>query len=352
MTNDKIQQFLFFINNDKRLTYPQKVRRDRLIAQNYTADSSKKTSPPIKQKHYPKAAVKFLYQFSSSEHLKWLTHAPDKNPDFDYDNYVKSARKYVRANSRELNSFTRDNILDFIGKEGGRGFKDYQDNVLNYSWSCPDVKAWCASHPNQHPYEAIIGDHEFSWYINAFKHAIEFRTDNINYTFSKLVRKFFRMKCPDFHLSFTENFTSVGQALKTFFDVRQFFLALEQICKWLDENKTKSIDLELDLINDTESDYFEFVIFHKGSYYTYDKTKSKGLSGDLEKTRRYLFNVADWRIETDCNNHSSISMDCLSEGHKMYKNSQNGYSMYTPIAVSGCPNVGGLKYIFKLYKNE
>ena len=160
------------------------------------------------------------------------------------------------------------------------------------------------------------------------------------------------MKCPDFHLSFTENFTSVGQALKTFFDVRQFFLALEQICKWLDDNKTKSIDLDLDLINNTDSDYFEFVIFHKGSYYTYDKTKSKGISGDLEKTRRYLFNVADWRIETDCNNHSSICMDCLSEGHEMFMDSQNQPRMYSEIKISECTNVGGLKYIFKFYKNE
>ncbi len=295
--------------------------------------------------HNPRKMVKFLYQFSINDNYKWFTHAPDPNMDFDYFKYVSDAEEQYNIISKSINTATWGNVKNFIFNTKIAP-KDSLDKKIEYSWR--DLSDWCLNNRNIHPYETLLGDYKFSHYIDIFKNTIEFRTDNPDYLFSNRLEDFFFDEVftqGDINLIFSDDFYSVGGHVRAYLDIRQFFIAIREMSKWIISNKAKGHEVEIGL--NESSDRYIFSIFHKGSYLNLDKEKMKGRSGDIEKVRNVLLNVADWTILSDTSTMGPLSIKCLCEQTKNVGSKVNSDNIIDELP----DKVGGVKHLITFYKN-
>ncbi|MEZ7867610.1 MAG: hypothetical protein QMB37_09205 [Paludibacteraceae bacterium] len=371
-------EFILELLETGKLTPAQK-ERVMLLSTNVIKDSSQKeneiikrieeieekikpvitTEPPdvkiIVHKHTPKEMVNFLHQFSKSDDLKWFTHNGCPLP-FDYDSTISTAKKLIPKYPKiSINYLTYSNVRRFLFEEINDKGKRYPcwDNIkiIQYTWF--DVKDWCKSHPQEDPFNAEINNEPFLPYINIFKNVIEFRTDNKDLTFFKRIKQLISNKIvTDINPIYTDNFKANSKSLNIYIDTNLFFKALTQIIDWININKAKSNELEIDLVSNPQ--YYKLEIFHKKSYITssIDNQKIKGIQGDFEKTRKNLFCVADWEILADFqygNKKVSYNITCLDintcinrKGSEQ-KISENVFSKLEK-------QIGGVKHILKLYK--
>jgi hypothetical protein len=308
--------------------------------------------------HRPINMVDFLYKFSLDEKFKWFTHDPDKDMVFNYQEYLSDAKKEYPKIAATINAKTWGNVQNFIFKTE-YPYKMYDNNIIEKSWR--NVEDWCNTNPNKHPFEAIISDVPFSKYINQFKNTIEFRTDNNQNNFKTRFKQFVKNKVGvDFQdeLIFSDSFNKIGSSLHTYIDVRLFFEAIAQLLKWIEENKSKSNRVELNL--KSLKDCYLLEIFHKDSYFSCDPDdeKLKGLSGDFEKTRQNLFCVADWRIQATIR-HGNISDNyriiCLDNNTVLTVSQRAANTKDRKLNENSIEKMDketkGIKHIIKLYKN-
>lgn len=303
--------------------------------------------------HSPQTMISFLYQFSINEKFKWFTHCPDKDMKFDYSTYILTAQNdFEKITGWHINDRTYYNVKNFIIKGTDRCKID-DKTPIECDWLDTRVKEWCEKNKNTHPYEAPIADKFFSNYIDQFKQLIEYRTDDKYQTFYSRTKKEIK-NCfgVDINVSFTNDFCEIGKSLKTYCDVRLMNNALKQIAQWIENNKSKSPNVEISLIE--ESSNYTLTIFHKDSYISLDPDDNKlqGLSGDFHEVRKCLFCVADFEILATFKHHQqneNYRIICLDSKTKL-KNKQ-----LTPIPPNDKTKtddtINGVKYLLKLYKN-
>ena len=303
---------------------------------------------PIKRfNHNPIDMVKLLYQFSFNEELKYLTHDPDADMVFLYSDYISKAKiKFDELTKKlSINTSTFMNISNFIFDTGSKA-QDAYDKRIEIGWK--EMSEWCIANKGKHPYDVLIGDYRFEHYINLFKNAIQFRTDNSDYLFSKRVRTFIQneaIRSSDIKITFKNNFRSIGSGIRTFIDVRQLFKFLRIIGKWIIENKAKGSTVVVDLSESDNS--YSLIINHEGSSLNLDDEKLKGLSGDFRKARNILLNVADWTIQADEYRRGALNICCLGN---MSQNVGKDVVSENIIDTFDAP-IGGVKHIITFYKN-
>src|SRR6218665_419816 len=207
-------------------------------------------NPEKQKKHSPKTMVKFLYHFSINEKFKWFTHNPEGLFKFNYNQYVDNANQdYNSATGWNINNVTYHNVKNFIINTGEKNKTNiYGKGNIKFSWR--DVEKWCTEHPDEHPYNAELDGEVFEKYINQFKQIIEFRTDDPDLTFNIRIRRLVRgMLGVDFKPHFTKSFNEIGQSVKLFCDINLLFSAIKQIVEWIQLNKVKSSQVEVNLEN-------------------------------------------------------------------------------------------------------
>jgi len=297
--------------------------------------------------HKPSDMVSFLYQFSINNDIKWFTHVPDADMNFIYPEYVEKAKKWFGDNTKKLsiNASTYTNISNFIFDTGSKAQDAYNERI-DCGWK--DMKEWCAANEGRHPYDVLVGDYRFEHFINVFKNTIQFRTDNSDYLFNKRVRSFLQKEVsnnPDIKISFTKEFRAIGSSTRTYIDVRQLFSFLKIIMKWIVENKTKGSAVGIDLYEDEAS--YTLSINHIGSYLNLDDEKLKGLSGDFQKARNILLNVADWTILADEYKRGALKIICLGSTTQNEGKEVVSENIIEPVQDA----IGGVKHLITFYKN-
>ena len=302
--------------------------------------------------HSPKTMVKFLYSFSLDDKFKWFTHDPEGFlTTFNYKEYIENAKgEYDKTTGWNINNGTYHNVKNFIIDTGESNKTNiFNKGKINCSWR--DLEKWCIEHPNTHPYRAEINNELFKKYINQFKHIIEFRTDDTDSTFNFRIKKVIRdILGVDFVPKFSQPFDDIGQAVKIYCDINLLLNSIEQIVNWIRLNKSKSNEVDINLID--FDDYYQLEIIHKNSYFSVapNNEKLKGISGDFDKTRKMLFSIADWEIITTIN-HNDVAADykitCLDSNSELMNN------ILTPNKIEKLnDNSNCVKHILKLYKTQ
>ena len=339
------------------LSFEEKRDFSELVARDLKGSESKLSKMATKKKpHSPKDMIGFLYQFSKDEFFKWFTHDPEQTPIDYVANYAKAeAHLQVAGFNRSLNSQTFANIKNFICKTNYVPLDAYGDKIP-FSWR--DAILWVEENPRSNPFSDCLSDGKpFKDYVAAFKNTIEFRTDDERMRFGLRLTDFLYNQCDLSHeitgrLDFIDDSVdTIGCSLRAFIDVRLFFCALRQIVKWIDEKKAISRVASISL--EASSDSYTLQVFHKGSFLDIDNTKIKGQDGDFEKVRKFLFCVADWRIEADRRydgKSSPVQIDCLNSSTVGILDKDGlllSENEVTPLA----EEVGGVKHFIKFYKN-
>jgi hypothetical protein len=308
-------------------------------------------NPEKQKKHSPKTMVKFLYHFSIGEKFKWFTHNPEGLLKFNYNEYVDNANQdYNSATGWNINNVTYHNVKNFIINTGEKNKTNiYGKGNIKFSWR--DVEKWCIEHPDEHPYNAELDGDLFEKYINQFKQIIEFRTDDADLTFNIRIRRLVRgILGVDFKPHFTKSFNDIGQSVKLFCDINLLFSAIKQIVEWIQLNKVKSSQVEVNLENHDE--FYLLEIIHLNSYLSVSPTdmKLKGLSGDFDKVRKMLFSVADWDIIATLKydeKRETYKIVCLDENTTLRDNLIN-----QNLIIKNPEEVNYVKHRLKLYKTQ
>lgn len=308
-------------------------------------------NPEKQKKHSPKTMVKFLYHFSIGEKFKWFTHNPEGLLKFNYSEYVDNANQdYNSATGWNINNVTYHNVKNFIINTGEKNKTNiYGKGNIKFSWR--DVEKWCIEHPEEHPYNAELDGDLFEKYINQFKQIIEFRTDDADLTFNIRIRRLVRaILGVDFKPHFTKSFNDIGQSVKLFCDINLLFSAIKQIVEWIQLNKVKSSQVEVNLENHDE--FYLLEIIHLNSYLSVSPTdmKLKGLSGDFDKVRKMLFSVADWDIIATLKyneKRETYKIVCLDENTTLSDNLIN-----QNLIIKNPEEVNYVKHRLKLYKTQ
>jgi hypothetical protein len=302
--------------------------------------------------HSPKTMVKFLYSFSLDDKFKWFTHDPEGLlTAFNYKEYIENAKgEYDKTTGWNINNGTYHNVKNFIIDTGESNKTNiFNKGKINCSWR--DLEKWCIEHPNTHPYRAEINNEFFKKHINQFKHIIEFRTDDTDSTFNFRIKKVIRdILGVDFVPKFTQSFDDIGQAVKIYCDINLLLNSIEQIINWIRLNKSKSNEVDINLID--FDDFYQLEINHKNSYFSVapNNEKLKGISGDFDKTRKMLFSIADWEIIATINHNDVIAdykITCLDSNSELMNN------ILTPNKIEKLnDNSNCVKHILKLYKTQ
>lgn len=305
--------------------------------------------------HNPKEMTKSLYKFSSDAVLKWFTHTPDSTEcdiksllDMNSQRLadrLRGGRPYVY-----LNINTWNNIKRFLIGSDDKKSRDAYDKEICLSWASKEVRKWCVSHPNEHPYYAQINGERFSDFIMDFKHSIEFRTDDEDMTFKRILRSYIYSidENEDLDIDFTEEFMEKDN-VSLFIDVRLLLIAIKKIFSWILSHKDISNNVDIDI---TEKEtYYELSILHKGSRLALNEEKKKGLSGDMAEVRATLWSVADFYMDADQVTGNTISINFFPQGCKAETQGQY-YEMKTECETKELDNpIGGVKYRIIMYKN-
>jgi hypothetical protein len=340
-----------FVNEENLLDVKLNISEKETDSINHIPNEDT-TNPKIK-KHSPKTMVKVLYLFSINEDFKWFTHKPDNSIDkIDYTiklNEFEINLKALRL-TWYINHATYFFILNFF-KDNLKGFSisypiEYKTN-LNYA----NHKIRKEIESGISPFDIVIDGEYFSKIIDLFKNSIEFRLDNKEYKFHYVFRNFITNNLSiDFIEEYGYNFDAIAKSLTTYIDVNNFYKGLKIILKWIDDYKSISYQIFIDLQNHDE--YYNLIIFHKGSYFQTEPISSKlnGNSGDLNKLRKYWFSIVDWSIEADCvydKKTETYNFICLNENTELIDN-----KLTKNIIEKLDNNVEGVKHIIKIYKTK
>ena len=308
-------------------------------------------------KHTPQEMVKFLHLFSKSEDFKWFTHNDCPLP-FDYNSRISIAKKLLPESPKiSINFLTYSNVRNFlfeVKNKDGKRFPcwDNSNKIIKYTWV--DVKDWCINHPKEDPFNAEITNDAFLPYINSFKNVIEFRTDVDNLTFLKRLKQFIKQNLYfDLKPIYTDNFKINANSLNVYIDTNLFFKGLKQIIDWINVNKSKSNEIEINLESNNDN-YYQLEFFHKNSYFSLspNNPKMKGTQGDFDKTRKNLFCVADWIIQAEFqyeNKREYYNILCL-DNNTFINTTKNNQELSENVFEKLDEQIGGVKHILKLYK--
>lgn len=327
--------------------------------------------------HNPKQMVKVLYKFSCDPDIKFYTHKPDQYSDLTKKllniTYDELRDKLITDAGDKINHETWGNICDFVLGNRKNKARNAEDAEIPLSWGDEDVRQWSIEHENRNPYYAAnIDGKSFTSSIQEFKHAIQFRTDDMSETFSRSIKRWITnclrnnqgLKTTD-----EQNTSSEDEKLKViyepsfyrtislFVDVRLIFSALNIIFTWINGNKDKGRDVSVSV--EDKDEYIDLCIMHAGSYLQMDYKKREGMDGDFETLRLKLFCVADLIIEADFRKdgeeNEHLSSICLGEDYKANYKTKEGYTrakMKTPCKWTAIEQpVGGVRYIIRMYKN-
>lgn len=305
--------------------------------------------------HSPKEMVSFLYSFSKDEKFKWFTHdAEGLSEKINYRRYIELFENISKQSIvYHLNLSTVSFVKDFIlGKNFKIEFPKFQSS-LTYQ----NEELLQKLDNGDSPFKIIVDGIHFVDNIKRFKNAIEFRLDaGDDYKFNFLIKDFITDRISvDIIEKYTKRFNDLGNSLTTYIDVNNFFKGLSIIIDWLNNYKSISKDLEVDL--EEEEGYYKLVIFHKGSYFSHepDSEKIKGLSGDFSKLRKLWFSIVDLEIQADLGkmgNTIPYSMVCLDKDIHMQIIKDNPAILNkNKIKKLNLP-IGGVKYLIKIYKNK
>ncbi len=314
---------------------------------------------PVKSKksklkiHSPKTMVKFLYQFSIAEKFKWFTHNPEGLlHTFDYHSYLNNANKeFYKLAGGPVNVRTYYHVKNFTVETDVKSVTYYYGrNPITFTWK--DVRIWCERNKDTHPYRAEINGELFKKYIDQFKQTIEFRTDDADLTFNVQLRQLIRQVLgPDFFPLYTQSFNEIGKSMRIYCDINLFKAGLQQILEWILLFKSRSNEVEVNLINHPE--YYQLEITHKNSYISSSPSDDKwqGLSGDFDKTRQVLFGVADWSINATFQFEGRVEhykMTCLDSNTTLDDNKTLSTISKEIMEV----DVINVMHFFRLYKTK
>ena len=349
LTQEQKEQILSLgakeLKNDKELgnVLEERVARLEKIVNNETPE---KPTDFIKF-HKPKDMIKFLYQFSSEEEFKWFTHEPDlKINEINFLSKIDNIKKIKFPFN--LNYSTILFIKSFFLKDEKLSVF-YPEFSTDLTYSHEKVLSEILKGIN--PFDIVINQVSFVDIINKFKHTIEFRLDNLKYSFVTLFMDFISSKISvDFNEKYTDDFLKVSKVLTTYIDVNNFFRGIYILIEWINKYKSLSNELIIDLKE--ENDYYLLILLHKGSKIYHDpfSLKLNGLGGDFDTLRKYWFSVVDFFIEADFSeNKMPYQIICLNkETHLTFTNPRLSENKIVPL--QEC--VGGVKYLIKIYKNN
>ena len=328
------------------------------IQDNLNTNVSKNTPRDmIYLQHNPKETCAFLSEFSRSDECKWFTHRADC--DISLESYAEAAKTFLWKYKDKVSYETWLNVRNFISlndKYINVPWENYAGEKVRYHWN--SVKKWMQEYPDKDPFDyPVNGENKFSYYIQQFKHTIQFRTDNREMLFYRRIKQWLKIKLGnnDIKVTYSENFRSLGSSVYTFIDVRIFFQMLKEVCAWIYDHKKESNYVDIDLLAPENKDYYEFIILHRGSYLNIPEVKMKGLSGDLNKLRVLAFNNLDLEIDADCGSsldkREGKKLICMNENVKGIRiKDKPYYKIEQGIVPLECEKVGGVKYIFRFYK--
>jgi hypothetical protein len=304
--------------------------------------------------HDPMKTIKFLFKFCTDDQFKWFTHP--KEMDFDYNellNVMDSLKK--TANNFSLNQMTKAQVLNFIEYSDQYLGWDYTytQKKTRFAWTSLDIKKWCYENQGLYPSNAQLNQKElnesgikdFGSLINAFKHSIEFRTDDVNKTFDAKIRNLLRNTGVrnDFKVLFSKDYENISKSLHTYVDVIRFLVGLKQILDWIVQHKVNSTSLNIDLKE--YSDCYVLELFHVESEikYSINDSKIRRAGGEMGKVRSYFYQNCDWTIEAKFN-EGDYRLILLEKG--LSPKSLNNEVL--PIEI--IDPVGGVKHLIKIYK--
>ncbi len=360
---EKINLINFFVRH-KRLTYAQQARFASLVARdcgNIDVEIKKEEEmEALTISHSPKKMIEFLSLFSRDDRFKWFTHKWDMSIAFNIDEMIEKLRinrsvlyKMAYSGGPVINKNTYNQVWNFINfmNEGENIYTWKNTTFENIKYGWHSIVELSKENPNI-PVENLKLDNgkQFKDYIRMFKGVIEFRTDlKDDYRFRNLVWKRITSELPkDFEVIFTTQFYEIGYDLNIYCDVMGLLTALNILCNWMRQHKSRSSKVTIDL--SSEEEFYVLEIFHEGSYFN-NKEKLVNPTGDFDKLRKRLFSVCDFSMEGDYvrdgQKDGSIIVNALDEGTKMEG------EILTSCMIDDFKNeIGGLKYKFKIYKRQ
>ncbi len=359
MTEKEAQLFIHFFTHRNDLTFEQKKKLDYLIARDCTIKSnpieSKSSNDP--KEHSPKKMVEFLSLFSRDDRFKWFTHKWDQTEPLNIDKMIENLRRYkkvlfdmVRGPGPVVNEKTYNQVWNFIQFDEGDWFwTNAESENVKIRWN--SVVGLSREKPDTPIENLKLSDGKmFKDYIRMFKGCIEFRTDlGDDYRFSEYIRNMVQTFTSDSALSlqFTDDFDNIGYGMNIYCDVVSLRAGISIVCDWIKAYKVNGVAVEIGL--EEYDDGYGLIVFHKDSYFS-NRGKLENPSGDFATLRKRLFSVCDFRMEGDFKSNNqlqnTISVLGLTDGvtltgKKMSSCTINEYAD---------KKIGGIKYIFKLYK--
>lgn len=363
LTKDQLD-FISFMKEQIAFHPDLKDRFDSCLS-NSAIDNGKQISDSNADKvmiHSPKRMIEFLSLFSRDDRFKWYTHKWDMSKPFDIDEMIRNQNAdkatlnemaYPKESGPIVNESTYNQVWNFINFNNSKDktyvWKNTELGDIKYGWH--SIIELCKDNP-EIAVENLCLDNkngrQFKDYIRMFKATIEFRTDfEYNDRFCMLIRKSIKSTLPkDFEVTFSSNINKIGYDLNIYCDVIGVLYTLNTICKWITKHKTRSSNVNVDLIS--EDDYYILTITHEGSYFN-NLEKLRNPSGDFENLRNRLFSVCDFSMEgvliIDGEKKGSIIVNALDENTRMHNKK---------LTACGIENLssgtGGVIYKLKLYK--
>ena len=159
MNQKEIQNFIYFMNHNKRLSHQQQLRRDRLMVRDYANKGLETDSITTPKKWHPlkaKDTALFLSWFNDPMKFKYLTHDYDPEEDGRPHN-IEELRKQVtdilHHNTLEIPKSLKDLMAGFTT---GTYWLDYTGEKHFSSWSDPKWTQWEKTfekpcHPRNNP---------------------------------------------------------------------------------------------------------------------------------------------------------------------------------------------------------
>lgn len=373
MEPKELQEFIYFITRNKRLSRRQLRLRDSLLARDFgfTKRGEDISSEPSPTKsinrdksshkdqtirfHNPHGVISFLRLFSVDDTLKWFTHKWDKrdepfsitpmieNSQF---NYNKLSQFCFEENNKGIPASLFYHVWNFINLKNDKSsiITDQFGELIHTRWA--DVVEWSKTNPGLWPGVYITSQGlSFESDINQFKRTIEFRTDvetsqKFGFQIKRLIKNAINGAVK---VEFSASFDSLGRDANFYCDVKALHAGIARLCNWVASYKTKGDTLTVDMVN--EGSYYVLTLLHKGSCMSGPKNKIDGLSGDFKSIREILFSTCDFAIAGKFND-SPVMITALDKTIQSI-----GGTIMTPTTIETLSeNPEGVCYILKLYR--
>ena len=373
MEPKELQEFIYFITRNKRLSRRQLRLRDSLLVRDFgftkededhglnlssaksiNNDKSSQKDQTIRF-HNPHGVISFLSLFSVNDSLKWFTHKWDKTDEpfsimpmienAQY-NYNKLSEFCFSDSNKGIPASLFYHVWNFINLRNDKSsiITDQFGEQIRTRWA--DVVEWCKDNPGMWPGAFITPQGQsFEGEINRFKRTIEFRTDvepsqKFGFQIKRLIKNSINGAVK---VEFSTNFDSFGRDAKFYCAVKALHSGIAKLCDWVASYKTKGDTLVVDLKR--EEGFYILTLLHKGSSMSGSRNKIDGLSGDFKSIREILFSPCDFAI-TGKFNESPVMITALD------KTTQSiGGTIVTPTTIETMTEESeGVCYILKLYQ--